>query len=480
MIAAVATICRIPSFLHPLVDWDEAQYASIAELLRTGGRLYGTGGVDNKPPGIYWTYEAIFALCGRYAMWAVHALALIVAIATAWLVARIAARVATERSGTLAGIACACFGAYPRLLGANTELFMMLPLTGVMLLALQARHARRWWPHLVGCGALLVVAAGYKQTALPTGLIIVASVIGTPRPLVRLATAGIGLVGALALGLVAVWQLGSIHEMWHWCAARIVGSYWGSGWAAATWVKLVVGFGPIVACTAILWLAAARGLRGVRTASAAEKLCWLWLAISVASAAAPLRFYGHYFVQILPAVAVVGGVELDRAWSRASWRAATLALLVVPGTAIVAYACVVEPLTDHVGAMSPDLTAPAAWVKDHTQPDARIFVWDTVAAIYVLADRLPASRFVGFMRGAARDQDAPPSSSWDTSPEVWPALADDFAAHPPAVVIDASTADYLDFGRYPISRFPAVAALIARDYAACAVVERFTIYCRSR
>jgi hypothetical protein len=471
--------------LHPLVDWDEAQYASIGELVRAGGRLYRDGGVDFKPPGIYWTYAAVFELCGRYAMWAVHALALLVAIATAWLAARIAVQIArpvaasttTPRAATIAGIACGCFLSYPRMLGANTELFMMLPLAAMTLLAIRARDRQRWWAHSLACGALLAVATGYKQSALPSGVVIAAAAIGARHALARIAVAAGGFIAAAAVGVLAVWRLGSLDQMWHWCVDRIVGSYGGTGFSGATFAKLVVGFGPFAASTAILWLAGALAVRHVRAANAGERIVWVWLAISVASAFAPLRFYGHYFVQIVAPLAVIAACELDRRWS--TWRGVAVAAIALPAAASLVYASLVEPLTDHVGAMSPDLTAPAAWIRTHTRDDDRIFVWDTVAALYVLSDRLPASRFVGFMRGAPRDQDVPPAAGWDVGPEVWPALAEDFAAHPPAVVVDASTADYLDFGHYPMSRFPAVLALVSRDYARCAVVERLTIYCRS-
>src|SRR5262249_57944141 len=103
-IALVAAVDRLPAFLRPLLDDDEAQYAAIAELVRAGGRLYADGGVDNKPPGIYWTYAAVFDVAGRYAMWAIHLVALAAVIATAWILCAIATRIASPRAGLLAGV----------------------------------------------------------------------------------------------------------------------------------------------------------------------------------------------------------------------------------------------------------------------------------------------------------------------------------------------------------------------------------------
>jgi hypothetical protein len=70
----VVVLLHAPSFTRPLLDSDEAVYASIAALVQDGGRLYSEGGVDNKFPGIYWTYAAVFTIFGHYAMLAVHVL----------------------------------------------------------------------------------------------------------------------------------------------------------------------------------------------------------------------------------------------------------------------------------------------------------------------------------------------------------------------------------------------------------------------
>src|SRR5260370_20857169 len=82
LIAVTIFIAHLPSFLHRLLDGDEAVYGSIAALLNTGGELYGTGGVDNKPPGIFWVYAATFRAAGTYQMTAVHAIGLAVIAAT--------------------------------------------------------------------------------------------------------------------------------------------------------------------------------------------------------------------------------------------------------------------------------------------------------------------------------------------------------------------------------------------------------------
>ena len=53
-------VAHLPQFLHRLLDGDEAIYGSIAVLMNLGGGLYGDGGVDNKPPAIFWIYALTF------------------------------------------------------------------------------------------------------------------------------------------------------------------------------------------------------------------------------------------------------------------------------------------------------------------------------------------------------------------------------------------------------------------------------------
>ena len=75
-VTAVIAAAHVPSFLHRVLDGDEAIYGSIAALMNGGGALYADGGVDNKPPGIFWVYAVTFRLAGTYQMTAIHGAAL--------------------------------------------------------------------------------------------------------------------------------------------------------------------------------------------------------------------------------------------------------------------------------------------------------------------------------------------------------------------------------------------------------------------
>jgi hypothetical protein len=54
------------------------------------------------------------------------------------------------------------------------------------------------------------------------------------------------------------------------------------------------------------------------------------------------------------------------------------------------------------------------------------------------------------------------------------------ARHPPAVIVDTSTADIRDYGAYPMSLVPAVAAFVKDSYRPVGTVQRVTIYVPKR
>src|ERR1700682_1295133 len=175
LVTVTVFLAHLPSFFHRLLDGDEAIYGSIAALLNTGGQLYGPGGVDNKPPGIFWVYAATFRLAGTYQMTAIHAVGLAVIAATCVLLFVIGRDMAGFRTGILAALFYGVLTAAgnPRLLATNTEIFMELALTASVLLMLRGRW---FWS-----GCLLVAAGAFRQVAAVN---------------VVLAIAGIGWVGA--------------------------------------------------------------------------------------------------------------------------------------------------------------------------------------------------------------------------------------------------------------------------------------------
>src|SRR5450759_2630559 len=104
LVLLLVVLAHVPSFFHRLLDGDEAIYGSIAVLMNGGGSLYADGGVDNKPPGIFWVYAATFHVVGNYQMTAIHAVGLLVMVATCGLLFVMGRSLAGVRAGLLSAL----------------------------------------------------------------------------------------------------------------------------------------------------------------------------------------------------------------------------------------------------------------------------------------------------------------------------------------------------------------------------------------
>ena len=468
---------HLPSFAHRLLDGDEAIYGTIAALMDGGGRLYAEGGVDNKPPGIFWVYAATFEAFGRYQMLAIHAVALLTMAATCVLLFVIARALAGNRAALLAALLYGVLTAAgnPRLLAANTELFMTLPLTAAVLLMLR----RQWF-----WSAVLMVAAGaFKQVAvievllLPIGLVLLEPRYGRLRA--TLLFVG-GLAAGLAGGALLLGLTGSFPGFWRWTIETLVG-YASANWTPGVlWVRAQDSIVPFVLDMIVVWIAAIAFSLRWKTIAAGERLAVAWFAVSAVGAIAGGHWSWHYFIQVMAPLALLAALSIDRALRTPMRRWVAAVAVIGIGAPALGWAIFdlrADPLTyDWSGSVAQHELV-AAYIDDHTAPGAHVFVWGNWPALYVESDRLMSSRFPGFLRGFARGADLPPNN-WDTAPDVWPALQSDLEKDPPALIVDTAAAGWSDFSKYPMSNYPVLAELVAAHYRPVATVDGVVIYSR--
>ena len=501
LITITVVVAHLPSFFHRLLDGDEAIYGSIAALMNTGGQLYGPGGVDNKPPGVYWVYAATFQAAGTYQMTAIHAVGLAVILATCGLLFIAGRDLGRARAGRTDGLRTGFLAALfygiltaagnPRLLATNTELLMMLPLTASVLLML-----RRQW--LVS-GLLLVAAGAFRQSAAVNVLLAVAGILWLEPAGNRWRAAAWfsgGVAAALVAGALVLLLTGSLPGFWRWT----VGSLY--GYASTNWIPRFVlarasdSLVPFVVDASVLWVAAiAFAVRVWREQippphpalradlptrwggehSQKERLVVVWLAVAMVGSLAAGHLSWHYFIQAMGPLALATALFFNHVSLR-RWVAAAVAVgIALPAVAWWAYDLGADPLTYDFSPPVPQHQVVAAYIHDHTSPGQRVFVWGNWPALYVESDRLMASRFPGFLRGFARGSGLPPDN-WDTTPDVWPALKSDLETHPPALIVDTAAAGWSDFSMYPLSNYPVLAELVASRYHSVATVDGVVIY----
>lgn len=468
-------VAHLPEFVHRLLDGDEAVYGSIAVLLNMGGGLYASGGVDNKPPGIFWVYAVTFRAFGEYQMTAIHLVGFAAMAATCVILFWLARGLAGNRAGVLAALFYGVLTAAgnPRLLASNTEIFMMLPLAASVLLMLR----RRWF----WSGLLLAAACAFRQSAAVNIVLIGLGLIWLETAPTRgraaiLLVAG-GLAGIVA-GAVLIALTGSLPGFSRWTLQTLVG-YASASWAPAfVWSRAKDSVVPFVVDMAVLWIAAVGLAARWRALSVEVRLIVVWLVVGMAGSLAGGHLSWHYFIQAMGPLAVLAALAFDRFELRRWVAAAAIAGILIPAAAWWAFDLTADPLTYDFSSPMPQHQAVSQYIDAHTSPTDRVFVWGDWPALYVESDRVMASRFPGFLRGFERGSDVRPNN-WDTAPDVWPQLEADLEANPPALIVDTAAAGWSDFAKYPMSNYPVLANFVASRYHELTTVDGVVIYVRN-
>jgi hypothetical protein len=184
-----------------------------------------------------------------------------------------------------------------------------------------------------------------------------------------------------------------------------------------------------------------------------------------------LRFFGHYYIQLLPPLALLATRPLARASARALAAVAVVAAVPIAYLAVPAYKRD-NSTTQRTG------RALAAYARAHTGPDARILVWGHLPEVYWRSDRPPATRFetTGFLTGLSGGR--PPSrvGMQYAAPEAWDDFDADLRAHPPELIFDLSPADIRNAKYFPPDKFPRFGNYLDRDYRQVATVDGVAVY----
>ncbi len=481
----LTVVTRLPSLLQPRPIDDEETYSVVAHEIVDGGLPY-VNAVERKPPLLFWTYAAIFRLAGKYNWPALHVTALVWTLLTMAGLYLVARRLFDRESGLVAALLYSIFQPWAtwKNLAFNGELLMNLPLVWGWALALGPGRSRLR-PELLAAGALLGAGFLLKQpaaiAAMPLGLYLLLPGYRASRGYTTadsalhaaLLTAGFfGTLGIVALVLQAQ---GILSEAYYWTFTNhdIPHIFWFRGMEHTL---LFAG-----ACLPLL-IGAAISLRG--GALWAEKRPeWLailgLLVVSAIGAAASGRFYPHYYIQLVPALALLAAPVYARLWRETGGQRPWL---LRPQVTWVWLALTVGVFsTAHWLGLLPQREGSEAgrYLLQHSAPEDRIFVWGQAARIYLEARRRPASRYIatfpltGYIFG-------PPLPNVDTHdrivPGAWVNLVKDLEAHPPAYIVDAEA----DPGaRYPVAEFPVLARLLAERYRAVARTADGMIYRRA-
>ncbi|HEY9382707.1 MAG TPA: glycosyltransferase family 39 protein [Gemmatimonadales bacterium] len=467
----LTAVSRLPLLVHPRAVDDERVYSVVAHEMLDGGKPYRDA-IERKPPALFWTYAAIYRVVGKYNWAGLHLAALL------WVLLTMAGLYAIGRAlfGATAGlIAALLYGVYQpwwpgQTLALNGEVLMNLPLAWGAFLTLR-RSASRTRPELLAAGVLFALAFLLKQpaaiAAVPFGVYLLLPAYRKSRglrpreALLHASLLTLGFFATLGGVLLVLRAQGILAEALYWTIGDHSDPYFNLG--NATGYSLA-----FIAICAPLLIAGARAVRQTRSSAPAawsgkraELLALvLWLAVSAVGVAAGGRFYPHYYIQLIPPLALLAAPGLA-GFDRMPRRRELLGAVAVTALALT----VIHPLRLQRNRNAESL---GEFLQANSTPQDRIFVWGQAADLYLEARRRPASRYItsfpltGYVFGSPRSWDP----SFDTSnrilPGAWDNLARDFAAHPPLYIVDTDAARPLP--RYPMAGYPYLRDLVATHY----------------
>jgi 4-amino-4-deoxy-L-arabinose transferase-like glycosyltransferase len=431
-VCAFALLLRVPVANMPL-ERDEGEYAYIAQQWLQGALPYRDS-FDQKPPGVHIVYVLIESLGGTTPA-AIHWTAQLYSLGTLAVVFVLGRRLASPA----AGVAAAAFTAFmtidPSVLGsaANTETFMLLPLTAALLASCYAvERASLGWAF--AAGALGGAAMLFKQVALSNvGFYLLLVTWWSRRRLASAAAFLLGVIGAL----VPVCAYFAVHGAWHEFVDATIGHNlrYASRQPLAMYPQVfwlyfkpcLRSFWPILLLAAVpvvrlpwFWLSErvrhARQTTPDAPCGAAVDfpthwprhtiLVLAWLGASFLGTAGGGFFRQHYFVQSIPPVAILAGmaVGLPRwRWCPAPLRVALRAALVVAPIAIgmLAYGWYYRPgnteaKVRRIYGTNAVLEAVAVgrFIAARAQPQETVFILGSEPHILYYAARKSASRYI--------------------------------------------------------------------------------------
>ena len=468
VVLVLAGALRLPAFFVDVFNSDETFLATQAQVIREGGDLYQEA-ADRKPPMVPYVYAGAFDLFGTTELWSVRVFAMIAAAMTALLLAVEARRRYGRRAAWAAGLLCVfALVAYAPQDGqaANFEIFMLPAMTAAVLLARRGRA--------VSAGAAVAVATLAKQTGAATLLPVLYLVwrargrrgitdalggFGVPLALVAL---------ALGPGQLLYWTVlgnGSYVNV-HTASSYVLSSF---ALMSLAWIACNL---PIVWRLPVAW----RQRRDRALDGLPDSDLWLWLFSAVISVLIGLRFFGHYYLQLVPPLVLLTTGALARGSRRIA--IATVVFAAVAAVAFSAAGYLMHPFDPELHYRSV-----SRYLADHVDQGNRVLVWGSVPEIYWASGTRPATRFVttnGFLGGSNPGRPADDAAPEETSPDVWDWFLQDMAAHPPRYILDTAPAQIRGSQWTPINRFPRLEAIVQAQYSYVTSIDGITVYERNR
>jgi hypothetical protein len=415
---ALAVVVRLRLATVPL-ERDEGEYASAGQLLLDGVPPYAQA-YNMKFPGQYYAYGLVMALFGQTET-AIRVGLLLVNLAATLLVYLIGRRLL----GTAGAVSAAAIFAVHSLdrwvngTFAHATHFMLVPALGGLLLVIRAAESPNRGPALWAgvCAGLAVVFKQHAVFYVPCllGLLVSADLGRSDRKarwiLSRAATFGAGVAVPLAAICLVVAAQGLFGRFWFW-TVEYASAYVSQRALADLYYWLSISWYGVRNVTTEIWALGALGLVAIwlRPWPARTRLTLVaWLVTSFIAMCPGLYFRPHYFVLLLPSVALLAGAvtatieTFARSWSRP---AVALVIAALPSLYVLGHYAVSERA--YLFTLTPEQVSRLVYrwnpfveareigwyIRAHSEPGDRVAVLGNEPEILFYARRRPATGYI--------------------------------------------------------------------------------------
>jgi hypothetical protein len=463
IVVAGALVAHAPGLSRGLFDPDEAAIATMGMVVQRGGVLYRDV-IDRKPPLAPLLYALSFIVTGSRHLEPLHVLAALELAGAALLVAYEVRR----RAGTRASWWAAA-----------------LMIAGAVALHPADAQAANY-SHLAllpGCGAIVAARRGTARSAVLAGVLLGLAVLTRQTWIIGVAPAAVAawlhggrrisraaaLTAATALTVLSVAIIVPFGPFVHW-------TFSGNGSLLLGQVQHPVSrglqafelflFGHVALCVLVV----------CRRWKREDLDLWLWLVAGLIAFVAGFRYFGHYWLQVLPPLCLLAAPAIN---SCTNWTRVALAVLLLAPTIFFWQ----EAWTPIHGRSNIDVRAFAlvAEVRKTTGPNDLVTVWGSFPEIYWLSGRAPGGALVisDFLVGRTAGRPDGPQRLNDATPGAAHDFLASLRAHPPKLFLDTSTGAVRKYQHYPTTLLPAVHTFLEQHYHPIALVDRVTVYQRN-
>jgi hypothetical protein len=399
-VVLVATAVIRLRLLETPLERDEGEYAYAGQLMLEGIPPYQVA-YNMKLPGTYAAYAVLMAALGETVA-GIHIGLLLVNAAAIVLVGLLGMRLFGAASGVAACATYAVMSLGSEVMGtqAHATHFVVLAALGGAVLLLEYFDSRRL-AALGASGLLFGLAFVMKQHGIFFGMFgafyLVVTAWRNRRPLlVPLGVFCCALAAPFAVTCLLLWHAGVFAKFWFWTFtyARIYASEVSLSRAASHFAD---AFSPIFEQNAALWILAAAGLARLwwkkteRTAAAFAT--WL-LAFSFLAVCPGWYFRGHYFILLLPAVALLAGAAIKERLSYGVLAAALLVSLLTQREFLFRMSPFEASREIYGSNPFPEAIPMARYIRDHSENNSRIAILGSEPEIAFYAQRNSVSPYI--------------------------------------------------------------------------------------